>query len=89
MGLFGKSKDKSRWPTAIATMDEIGLDGDRVNVSGAYVVEGEYYTVELERSFRSVRDAEAWAALIEASPKITVKFDPQDPTKYELEDDPR
>jgi hypothetical protein len=72
VGLFGKTKNKSAWPTAIATVDEIGVDGAKANASGAYAVNGEYYTVEFERQFRSAAEAETWAAQLETSPKIAV-----------------
>ena len=88
MGLFGKSDERNRWPSAIATLDEVGVDGLKVFASGAYVVNGEYYSVQLERAFRSAQDAEAWAGLVEANPKVTVKFDPNNPSKHEVDSVP-
>lgn len=85
MGLFGKTKDKSRWPSALAAVDEIGLNGFKVQFSGAFTVNGEYFSVEAEREFKSVTDAEAWAALLEANPTITIKYDPDEPSKNIVE----
>lgn len=87
VGLFG-NKDKSRWLSAFATLDEICVDGGIVEASGAYTANGEYYTAQIKREFVSPFAAEAWAAQLEANPKVTVKFDPDKPEKYVLEDLP-
>jgi hypothetical protein len=85
MGLFRKTKDKSLWPSALASIDEIGLNGFKVQFSGAYTVNGEYFSVDAEREFRSAADAEAWAARLEGSPAVTIKYDPDDPTENFVE----
>jgi hypothetical protein len=85
MGLFGKTKDKSRWPSALASIDEIGLGGFKVQFSGAYTVNGEYFSVNAEREFKSAADAEAWAARLEANPTITIEYDPENPSKNLVE----
>ena len=87
MGLFGK-KDKSGWLSTIATLDEIGLDGTIVEATGAYTANGEYYTAHTKREFFSPFAAEEWAGKLEANPRVTVKFDPDHPEKYEIEDLP-
>ncbi len=83
MGLFGK-QDTSHWPTTFATIDEFGVGGTSVEASGAYTVDGEYYTVQLEREFHSVTEAERWAAELERNPKVAIRFNPDKPEKYEI-----
>jgi hypothetical protein len=88
MGLFGKRRDTSKWLTAIARIDEIGVGGNTVNFSGAFTVEGDFYSVMVDRDFKSVSEAEAWAARIEASPTLTVRYNPDDPSENVVEDAP-
>ena len=88
MGLFGKRRDSSQWPTALAKIDEITMDGYAVDFSGAFTVNGEYYTVMERREFHSLSAAEACAASLEQSQTITVHYNPENPADYKIESVP-
>ncbi len=91
MGLFDKLRGHSQWPTALASLDEIAFDpegGTRVDVSGNYKVDGEYYSVMFGRDFNSTEAAAAWARIFEQSPTVTVRYNPDKPAEYEIENLP-
>jgi len=88
MGLFGKRRDTSKWPTAVARIDEIGVGGTTANFSGAFTVDGDFYSVTVDRDFKSVSEAEAWASRMEASPTAMVRYNPDDPSDNVVEDAP-
>ena len=86
MELF--SKRRHDWPTALASIDEWGEDGDWVFYSGSFKVNGEFYTVQgrIERAFLN-KKADRFLERMENSPQLTVHYDPNDPTKNAAEID--
>ncbi len=87
MQLFGRRRDRAQWPSAVAHLDEIGVGGASVEASGAFAVDGEYYSVQMEREFRSAREAETWASRLQASPDLTVRYNPEDPSDNCVEEE--
>ncbi len=84
MGLFGKNR--SKWPTVIASIDEWGAIGNKANVSGSFTIDGEFYSVVVDREFSWPGDAEAWIAKVEATQTLTVRYNPDDPNDNIPED---
>ena len=88
MGLFGKHRE--HWPTALVNVDEIYVDpedGGQVVGSGSFTVNGEFYSALFKRRFRWSRDAAAWCASVESSSKVTVRYNPDDPSENVIDDD--
>ena len=79
------AKNTSNWPTTFATLDEICVDGVKVEATGAFTANGEFYTAHVKKEFRSAAQAESWAQTLETQPKVTVKFDPNHPEEHLIE----
>ncbi len=89
MGLFGKRRSSSQWPSAAAVLDEIYVVAEGANIaegSGYFTVAGDYYSILVRREFKSAREAEAWVSRTETSPHVTVRYNPDDPSDNVLDE---
>jgi hypothetical protein len=58
-----------------------------LDCTGAFTVNGEYYSVLVHREFTDAQTLQEFAKKIEASPHVVVRYNPRDPSENEVEID--